>query len=128
MVEELNIFRRRNAINLIDNQAIVTSYTSNSVLTEDYRNFILYLNILSTSTPTDILFDVQFSDNNTDWYKLTDWWFGDLRYEDTATVSPGIKSSMGYYIQGKYVRLVATVTGGTTAAYFTVTAKMEFFN
>ncbi len=127
MVEKLNIFRRRNSETLIDNELITDTYTSSSIRTEDYRNFVLYLNIDSTGTPTDILFHVDFSDDNTTWYKLTDHWYGDLRYEDTATAD-GITESMGYYIQGRYVRLRAVVTGGGAAAYFTVTAKMEFFN
>ena len=127
MVEKLNIFRRRNSETLIDDEAIQTTYTSSSIHTEDYRNFVLYLDIVSTGTPTDILFHVEFSDDNTNWYRLTDWWYGYLDYTDAQT-EDGIKESMGYYIQGRYVRLRTVVTGGATADYFTVTAKMEFFN
>ena len=127
MVEKLNIFRRRNSETLIDNQTITDTYTSSSIHAEDYRKFVLYLTISSTGQPTDILFDVEFSDDNVNFYKLTDLWYGDLRYEDTATAD-GIRESMGYYIQGRYVRLTATVTGGSATDYFTVTAKMEFYN
>jgi len=124
----LGIIHRSASNTLINAQDIVTTYTSDSVYTRDFRNFVLYLNIDSTGAPTDIVFTVQFSDDNTTWYNLTDWWYGDLRYEDVATAS-GIKESMGYYIQGRYVRLLATVTGGTAQTnYFTVTAKMEFYN
>jgi len=127
MVEELNIFRRRNSETLIDNQVITGIYTSSSIHTEDYRNFVLYLDIDSTGQATDILFDVEFSDDNVNFYKLTDWWYGDLRYTDTQTATR-LLESMGYYIQGRYVRLKATVTGGSAGNDFTVTAKMEFYN
>ena len=128
MVEKSNIFRRRNSETLIDNKAIQTTYTSASIHVEDYREFVLYLSINSTLAPTDILFRVQFSDDNVTFYNLTDWWYGDLRYEDTATAD-GITESMGSHcVQGRYIRLFATVTGGSATAYFTVTAKMEFYN
>lgn len=127
MVEKLNIFRRRNSETLIDNQIITDSYTSSSIHTEDYRNFVLYLDIDSTEEPTDILFDIEFSDDNVTFYKLTDLWYGYLAYTDIQTATR-LLESMGYYIQGRYVRLVATVTGGSSTAYFTVTAKMEFYN
>jgi len=112
---------------LINARNIQDSHTTSSINTENYRNFILYLNIKSVGTPTDIIFDVEFSNDNSDWYKLDDWWWGDLRYEDTATAS-GYKDACGYYIQGRYMRLVVTVAGGAVASYFTVTAKVEFFN
>ncbi len=127
MVEKLNIFRRRNSETLISNRVITDLYTSSSIHTEEYRRFVLYLDIDSTGQPTDILFDVEFSDDNLNWYKLTDWWYGDLRYTAAQTAN-GIKESMGYYIQGRYVRLVATVAGGSIGNDFTVTAKMEFYN
>ena len=127
MGEKIDLIRRKNSTTLINNHQIQTTYTSSSVVTEFYRNFVLYLDLLSTGQPTDILFDVEFSDDNSNWYKLTDWWYGDLRYI-TAQTTTRIKESMGYYIQGRYVRLKATVTGGDATNYFTITAKMEFFN
>ena len=126
-MEKINLNRRATSTTLINNQAIQDSYTSTSIRTEFYRNFVLYLDIDSTGTPTDILFHVEFSDDNSNWYKLTDWWYGDLRYTDTQTIT-ALKESMGYYIQGRYVRLRAVVTGGSAGNIFTVTAKMEFYN
>jgi len=129
MAEQIKeTYLNRSAITtLIDNNQIQTSSTSGSISTMNYRNFVLYLDIDSTGAPTDLVFEVQFSDDNVNFYKLTDHWYGDLRYEDVATASR-IRESMGYYIQGRYVRLVATVTGGSATAYFTVTAKIEFYN
>ena len=123
----LGVNHRSASSTLIDNVEIQTNYTSDSVYTRDFRNFVLYLNIDSTGSATDILFDVEFSDDNVTFYKLTDWWYGDLRYTDTQTAA-GVLESMGYYIQGRYVRLTTTVTGGDGTNYFTVTAKMEFYN
>jgi len=111
---------------LID-QKVITSQTSNSVSTEDKRNFILYLDITSTGTPTDILFKVQFSNDNSNWYDLTDWFYGDLRYEDTATAS-GLHECMSWHTVGRYMRLYAEVTGGDDDNYFTITAKVEFYD
>ena len=134
MVEKLNIFRRRNSQTLIDNKDIHNSYTSSSIHTEDYRNFVLYLNVGFTGTPVaqpnqiNILLDIEFSDDNITWYRLTDWWYGYLNYTDAQTAT-ALLESMGYYIQGRYIRLNATVTGGTEDVdYFTVTAKIEFYN
>ena len=112
---------------LINNQAIQTSLVSSSVSTEDHRNFVLYLDVTSTGTPTDILFSVQFSNDNVNWYSLTDWFYGDLRYEDTATAN-GLHESMSWHTVGRYMRLNAGVTGGTVANYFTVTARVEFYD
>ena len=134
MVEKLNIFRRRESETLIDNQDIYNSLTSNSIHTEDYRNFILYLDVGFTGTPVaqpnqiNILFDIEFSGNNVNWHKLTDLWYGYLNYTDAQTAT-ALSESMGHDVQGRYIRLVATVTGGTEGVdYFTVTARMEFYN
>jgi len=134
MVEKLNIFRRRNSETLINNQDIYNSYTSNSIHTEDYRNFVLYLIVGFTGTPVaqpnqiNILLDIEFSEDNTIWYRLTDWWYGYLNYTDAQTATR-LLESMGYYIQGRYIRLLATVTGGSEGVdYFTVIAKIEFYN
>lgn len=123
----LGVNHRSISHTLIDNEEIETAYTSDSIYTRDFRNFVLYLNIDSTGSATDILFDIEFSDDDVTFYKLTDWWYGDLRYTDTQTAD-GVLESMGYYIQGRYVRLTATVTGGSQGNTFTVTAKMEFYN
>lgn len=126
-MEKLNIFRRRNSQTLIDNQVITDAYTSSSIHTEDYRNFVLYLDVISTGDPTTIRFDVEFSDDNVTWYTLTDDFYGRLEYEDDQ-VEDGITESMTHQVQGRYVRLVGTVTGGSAGNTFTVTAKMEFHN
>jgi len=112
---------------LIDSEDVVSSYTSNSIDTWDYRYFVLYLDIDSTSTPTDLVINVQFSPDNTNWYNFMNWFYGDMRWEDTATAS-GVAECVCYNNVGRYMRLVATVTGGSGSAYFTVTARVELYN
>jgi len=128
VIKKQDLSRRKRSKTLIDNQVITDTYTSTSIRTEDFRTFVLYLDIDSTGQPTDTVFNIQFSEDNVYWYNLTEWQYGDLRYEDTATANR-VRESMGHInILGRYIRLLATVTGGDGTNYFTVTAKMEFYN
>ena len=98
---------------------------SSSVETLGYRKFILYLDIDSTGTPTDIEFIVQFSDDNSTFYDYQNDFFADLRYEDTATAAGRQESVVGDCI-GSYFRLRTVPTGTSNIASFRVTAKVEF--
>ena len=123
----LGVNHRSASNTLIDNEEIETTSTSDSVYTRDFRNFVLYLNVDSTGSPTTIRFDVEFSDDNVTFYHLTDDFYGRLEYTDTQTAD-GITESMTHQVQGRYVRLVGTVVGGSQGNTFTVTAKIEFHN
>ena len=103
---------------------VTTSANSGSVDMENYEKFILYLDIDSTLTPTDIRFIVQFSNDNVNWYDYTNDFFGDLRYEDVATAS-GLLEAMSGLALGRYARLRIVATGTTAANLFTVSAAIE---
>jgi len=115
---------------LIDNITLddtKSTYTSSSFSTEFYRNFILYIYLKSTASPTDIVFEVQFSHDNVLWYKYMNWFYGDLRYEDTATVSPGLLESVSFPCAGRYMRLRIVGTGVEQGATFATTVYAEFY-
>lgn len=111
----------------IDAQNVETAYTSDSVSTWGYRYFVLYLDIDSTESPTDIVIEVQFSPDNTNWYKFMNDFFGDMRWTDTETAD-GVAECVCYNNVGRYMRLVATVTGGDGSNFFAVTARVELYN
>jgi hypothetical protein len=113
---------------LIDNVTLnstKSTYTSGSFSTDFYRNFILYIKVMSTGSPTDIVFDVEFSHDNVLWYKYTNWFYGDLRYEDLATESPGVYESVSFPCAGRYMRV--KITGTVGQASFNTTVYAEFY-
>ncbi|MHA1852580.1 MAG: hypothetical protein ACTSUF_03625 [Candidatus Heimdallarchaeaceae archaeon] len=115
---------------LIDNitlNNIRSSYTSESMSTDFYRNFILYIWVSSSGTPTNIVYEIEFSHDNTTWYKYTNDFFGDLRYEDTATASPGIYECVSYPCAGRFMRLKITGTGLSSTNTFTTKVYIEFY-
>lgn len=104
---------------------VTITITSSAVDCRNYRSFLLYLDLDSTNTPTDILFDVEFSDDNVTFYKYKDGYFGNLRYEDTACAS-GQYECVPDKCYGNFMRLTATATGTTAQNIFTITAKIVF--
>ena len=66
----LGVNHRSASTTLIDNQAIQVAYTSDSIYTRDFRYFVLYLNVDSTSDPTTIRFGIEFSDDNVTFYNV----------------------------------------------------------
>ena len=119
-------YRRVKTIRLFDVSefnASVTSITSKSFFCEPYKKFSLLLDLAITGTPTDILIEVKFSDDNAKFYKLMNGPFGDLRYEDSA-------GNLLEEIQGEcrasYGHVKATATGTSGANKFTLNAKMVF--
>jgi len=104
-----------------------TAYNSASVDTAPYRRFLLYLQILSTATPTDIRFIVQFSDDvGTTWWMYKQGLFASLYFEDQDTASV-VNECFGGDVEGRLFRLRAVATGTTATNKFTVTAKVEFW-
>jgi len=113
-----------NAVRLDDSP---TSYNSDAINTEDFTDFLLFLNIDSTLAPTDVVFIVQFSDDGgTTWYDYQNDFWGDLRYEDVATAA-GIKECLHGKVGGRKMRLRAVATGTDATNYFDITAKIELF-
>lgn len=98
-----------------------TTTTSTAVNCSAFHDFLLSLNVDVTGAPTDILFDVEFSQDNSTFYKYMTGPFGDLRYEDTA--GDKLECISGRCLD-KYIRLKATATGTAEAATFTVSAYL----
>jgi len=97
----------------------ITTITSTSFRCVPFHDFAILIKLVVAGTPTDILFDIEFSEDNVTFYKLMNGPFGDLRYEDAA----GNKNEAVFgKIAGKYVRVTATATG--TAAQDTFTASV----
>ncbi len=99
----------------------LTSAESASFNCSAFHDFLLMLNIAIAGTPTDILFEIQFSEDDTNWFTFMNGPFGDLRYEDAA----GDKTeSISSRCLGKYIRLTAVATGTAANDTFTVTAHL----
>jgi len=100
---------------------VLTTATSAGVRCVPFHEFLLMLSITVTLAPTDIVFSVEFSDDNVTFFKYMNGPFGDLRYEDAA----GNKAeAISGKCLGKYVRLTATATGTSAANKFTVSAYL----
>ncbi len=101
---------------------VITSASSTGVRCVPFHKFLLMLDVDVTGTPTDILFSVEFSDDNVTFYKYMNGPFGDLRYEDGAGDK---KESISGECLAKYVRLSAVATGTDGNNTFTITAKLQ---
>lgn len=105
--------------------AVTTAQNSSSLDCSKFRRFLLMLQVLSASTPTDIQFSVQFSDDGgTTWWTYKQGLFASLYYEDqdTATV---INECFDGEVAGRLMRLRTVATGTDATKTFTVTAKIE---
>lgn len=103
--------------------------TSTGQSTRRFRYAMLTFTLDSTGTPTDIVFDVEMSPDNSNWYKPGWGFLQDLRYDDTVCAT-AINEAILIEKLDRFVRLVVTATGGTGAGTkFDVTnAKITFFN
>lgn len=101
----------------------ITTVTSSSVGTEKYNSSILLIDLAVANDPTDIVIEVEFSDDNVTFYKYMLGPFGDLRYEDSAAK----KESLLLDCAPMYVRIKVTATGTDETKTFTLTVKGIFF-
>lgn len=119
-------FRRQKINTFLDavlfNEA-AEAFTSKIFECRPYVKFTILINLIVASDPTDIVFHIEFSDDQENWYKYMNGPFGDLRYEDSA----GNKKE---YIVGDviapYVRIRAVSSGCEATKTFLITAKMIF--
>jgi hypothetical protein len=123
--------RRSSAITtLIDGivfDADPTTYNSDNQDVSQWRNFLLFLDVASSGTPTTIRFILQFSDDGgTTYYDYLLDHFVWLGYEDQDTAS-GITHCYDGVCHGRDMRLRAVATGTDGSNTFTVTAKIEFY-
>lgn len=99
------------------------TYTSAWFECGPFTNFLLLIDLVVTSNPTDILIDVEFSANEVEGYKYMAGPFGDLRYEDGAGDK---KESIGDFVRGKYMRLKLTSSGCDSSNTFLMRIKGVF--
>lgn len=97
-------------------------FTSETFLVSPYSKFRLYIYLIVTLAPTDILVEVEFSYNGSTWYKYMEGPFGDLRYEDAAGDK---KECIDGEIRSTYMRVKATATGVDATNNFTVSVRAE---
>lgn len=95
--------------------------TSDAFECAPYATFLLLHNLVVASTPTDILIELEFSDDRVNWYKYMAGPFGDLRWEDSAGNK---KEAIDGPILAPYVRVKVTATGTTATKTFTSTVKL----
>lgn len=108
-----------NAVRLDDDP---TTTTSTAVDVYGYKEIIIETLVDSTLAPTDVVFQLQFSNDdgvNFATYNL-DYW-ANYRYEDTATAS-GLREVAVGRVLGKKMQFVATATGTSGTAFFDVSA------
>jgi len=117
-------FKRQRTItpvNAITFDSANETYTSKSFLVAPYANGLLLINLDVTSSPTDIVIYVQFSDDNQNWFNYVIGPFGDLRYEDAAGDK---KECLDFPILAPYMRLYLVSSGCDESNTFLMTCKV----
>jgi len=105
-----------------------TSYNSDALDCSGFRNFLLYVAIDSTSTPTTLQLLVQFSDDaGTTWWTYKQGPFAALFWEDGDTATE-INECFEGKCGGRLMRVRAVAVGSDGTKKFKVTAKVELFN
>lgn len=116
-------------INAVVFNAVTTTVSSNPVACDLFKKFMLFLNVVSTLTPTTIQFRVEFSDDGgTTWFQYKQGLFASLFYEDQDTATPGLQECFDGEAGGRLFRLTAVATGTSAVNLFTVTARVAFYN
>ena len=116
-------FKRQKSITLIDTVTLddsVTSFTGTGMDIRPYKEGLVTIRIDVANAPTDVVIDIEFSDNNFDYYKYMQGPFGDLRYEDGAGNK---KECLPVPAHAPFIRAKITGTGTTSSATFIVTVK-----
>lgn len=116
-------YKRLNTVTFVDKILFNSSgqaYTSEPFDCAAYKDFLLLIDLDVTGAPTDIVIDVEFSDDRATWYKYMRGPFGDLRYEDSAGDK---KECLDGVIRAEYMRVTLTSTGCDGAKTFLMTVK-----
>jgi len=116
-------FKRVKTITLIDAvtfNAVTTTKTGNLFEVPAFAKALILIDLDVTGAPTDILFEIFFSEDRQNWYKYMIGPFGDLRYEDAA----GDKyECLEIPILAPYMRCKVTATGTDASKTFLTTVK-----
>ncbi len=124
------LVRSKDQVQLFDNFVVnnTTEQISDGVKCWEYREFLLYLELDSTATPTTLQIKIEFRERWTsNWYTYKQGLFASLFYEDTDVASIIRECFSGPCI-GREMRITLTGVGTTSSATFTVSAALEFRN
>lgn len=124
------VARSKDPIELFDKTLITstTPFYSDMVECAAFRNLILMLGIKSTGAPTTLRIELQFLSRwDGQWYTYKEGPFAALYWEDTDTATLQQEAFM-CPVGGRAVRVKLTGVGTTAAAYFAVTAALDFVN
>jgi len=97
------------------------TFTSEIFAVSPYSTGLLLINLDVTSAPTDIYFNIEFSDDMINWFKYMIGPFGDLRYEDAAGDK---KECLDFPILAPYLRVYAVSSNCDASNTFLITAKI----
>ena len=118
-------YKRLWTVQLITDQLfnnILTTYTSKDYFCEPYSRASIIINSVVAGAPTDIVIQVQLSDDSVNWYQRMDGPFGDLRY---VAAGGNIKESIDFDIRATWIRLRAIAAGTTAVNTFLLNAKVN---
>ena len=124
------LVRSKDQIQLFDNFVVnnTTEQISDGVNCWEYREFLLYLELDSTNTPTTLQIKLQYRERwSSNWYTYKQGLFASLFYEDTDVASI-IRECFSGPVLGREIRITLTGVGTTGSATFTVSAALEFRN
>jgi len=124
------LVRSKDVVQLFDQFKVqdTSEHASEGIPCREFRKFLLYLGIDSTSTPTTLQIKIEYLDPNTGKYHTYKQGpFASLFYEDQDTAS-GIYECISDECVGSEIRVTLTGVGTTTSGYFTVDASIEFRN
>ncbi len=110
-------------LNDVEFNATVTTFTGPMFFCPAYSKGLLLINKSVTSTPTDIVVRVQFSDDAGNFFRYAIGPFGDLRFEDSAGTE---LRCYNLPIEAPWMRIVAVATGTSGTNKFNLTAKVVF--
>ena len=98
------------------------TYTSKPFECAAFQKFLLLIDLDVTSDPTNIQIWVEFSNNKSRWFKLTDGHFGSLMYEDSAGDK---KEAVSGKIVAHWMRIHVVSSGCEAAKTFELSVNAE---
>ncbi len=126
-----SIMRSEDIVRLLDQgvlNALNTSLRSDSIPTQGFRHFALFLRIKSASTPTTVQIIVEFLEPSSGrWTKYNTGLFAALFYEDQDTATEVDDVFVGD-VAGRQMRIRIVGVGTTASATFTVSVAVDLYN
>lgn len=102
-----------------------SEFTSDALDARAWTRALHYIDVSSSGTPTDVQIILQFSpDDGSTWFDYKKNYWGDFRYEDTAT-SSGLQECIDSMLAGTKFRYKVVATDTTATDTFTVDIQTE---